>query len=104
MYGIGLLGGRGSGWLMGCRGGGKWVVAFLMGNAWNAVMAWDERLIAGIDWLRMAEDGIQKASRGMESTRFRAQPGHMPFITGGNHSMIRHLLCFHLALNMHSMM
>jgi len=87
VYGIGLLGGRGSGWLMGCRGGGKWVVAFFMGNGWNAVMARDERLVTGIDWLRMAEDGIQKASRGMESTRFRAQLGHMSFITGDSYSV-----------------
>ena len=62
-------------------------MALFTGNCWNAVMVRDERLVAGIDWLRMAEDGIQKASRGMESTRFTAQPGHMPFITGGSHSV-----------------
>lgn len=62
-------------------------MAFFMGNGWNAVMAWGKRLVAGIDWLRMAEDGIQKASRGMESTRFRAQLGHVPFITGDSYSV-----------------
>jgi hypothetical protein len=49
---------------MGCRGGGKWVVAFFMGNGWNAVMAWDERLVAGIDWLRMKRMGFKKLLEG----------------------------------------
>ena len=62
-------------------------MAFFTRNCWNAVIVRDKRLVTGIDWLRMAEDEIQKASRGMESTRFRAQLGHMPFITGGSYSV-----------------
>ena len=36
-------------------------MAFFTGNNWNTVMVRNECLLAGIDWLRMAEDGIQKS-------------------------------------------